>query len=493
LKRAITLIIWPLAASLLGLSAIALLFRINLAAHSSLVWNQGFFVDALLEINIAIIGIALTIIAFVLQLAAQRTSSKIIDLFMQDPVNRLVFFLMVVSTILSMLIRGKESSAMEEPLHALPFALTLVCVVIIVPYFRYVLLFLQPRSVIDSIHKNMIRDFQRQIRPDRISKGQEEMALAIERIADIGLNALQQNDRNTTLHIIEVFERIYLFYIYKKLSLPDSWFQIPKKIIPSVGQDFYEEILERRSWLEIKIFLELEQIFKKSLDDMNDITSKIAEMTKDIGVRCHTMDEEQILDYQILFMNTYLRHSLNRRNIRAAYIILYHYRHLTICILEQRPAIFVRIMEHYKYYAHLANSLELPFLVVTVALDMVEILQHAYTRRVAETRRALEIFLDLDQTPDSQIKEFALRGVRKAQIRLAAHLLEAGDETLLEIILQDLSQEQRERVASIQEEMLSYKEKNFWEISERRASFDFISDRQKEFVAKIFDRLKPQG
>lgn len=490
-------LLWPFLFSLL-LALLFLVFSTGLSLEKGWIAlvkqisEHSYKIENLFEINIAIIGINLTIVAFVLQLAAQRYSAKIVNLFMQDRLNSGVFFGMVVSAVLSMLIT--ESAGWN--LFILPFFFTLAYIIIIVPYFRYVLIFLQPRSVIDIIHHNLQREISSLVRRKRIQEIQNlqnEISISIERIGDIANNSIKQTDRNIVIHAIASLKAILLHYLELKQSMPEDWFAFNQELLPTISKDFYEEISGEKLWFEMKVFLELEQLLKESLLEMNDVVSKIAGTVSSVGKWACDNKRKKLLEYHIYFFNTFLRHALNKRNVRATYIILYRYRQFSEYILSSQEDLFLKITQYYKYYAHLANNMEQAFVVVTVAHDLSQMLQHAADKNFSHIRQGLQYFLDLDQGSDSELKEIALRGVRKAQLRLAAHFLQKEKQELLTIIMDDLREESRERMYSILSELNQVREKNFWEISERRASFDYIPEEEMKYIRKIFSQIIPSS
>ena len=57
-----------------------------------------------IELNVAILGIVLTVVAIVVQLAAQKYTPKLADLFLENKVNRIFFFFMVFNLLFTIFI-----------------------------------------------------------------------------------------------------------------------------------------------------------------------------------------------------------------------------------------------------------------------------------------------------------------------------------------------------------------------------------------------------
>ena len=65
-------------------------FKATFFTDSSNIYNS---ISNFIELNVAILGIVLTVVAIVVQLAAQKYTPKLADLFLENKINRLFFFL----------------------------------------------------------------------------------------------------------------------------------------------------------------------------------------------------------------------------------------------------------------------------------------------------------------------------------------------------------------------------------------------------------------
>jgi hypothetical protein len=100
----------------------------------------------------------------------------------------------------------------------------------------------------------------------------------------------------------------------------------------------------------------------------------------------------------------------------------------------------------------------------------------------------LDIFLGLDKKAETQAEEQTLRGVRKAQIKLAAFYLLKGADLYVDRICADMRAEKPERMASIRAELASVSEEQFWEVTDRGINFDYIEPARKERLDEFFTR-----
>jgi len=82
--------------------------------------------------------------------------------------------------------------------------------------------------------------------------------------------------------------------------------------------------------------------------------------------------------------------------------------------------------------------------------------------------------------------EASLRGVRKAQIKLATFYLVEGATDLARCIFRDMRDEVPSRLNSIQQEFASIRTREFWEINDRGVNFDYLEDDRRAALDTFF-------
>ena len=151
------------------------------------------------EILAAVLGLALTVSSIIVQLAATRFTPIVTSLFFRDRTNALVLGFFVVSNIYVLWINyavGPGSVPVWGVL--LSMVLMTVSLLLLFPYFAFVFNFLEPDSIISRITTDGLSastPYRGRIRRT-ISTRQREATQAVEHLANIGLNAVQQKDKN---------------------------------------------------------------------------------------------------------------------------------------------------------------------------------------------------------------------------------------------------------------------------------------------------------
>ncbi len=103
----------------------------------------------------------------------------------------------------------------------------------------------------------------------------------------------------------------------------------------------------------------------------------------------------------------------------------------------------------------------------------------------------LKVLLEVDKEAESQSQEHTLRGVRKAQAKLASFYLVAQDKEgdgvrYARQIFEDMKDERPERLRSICDELLRVESKDFWEVIDRGTNFDYVDDARKTQLKVFF-------
>ena len=446
---------------------------------------------SLAEVMAAVLGLSLTVVAIVVQLASQRYSPKIVDLFMRDPINLSAFGFMVVSCIYCVLLPAFAGpNAVPDIALSAGLVLAITNFGLLLPYFGHVFAFLQPDSIITQIEVNAQRSLLKALhRPGDTSVEQQHVANAIERIADNCVAALGQSDRRLALHSVRTLEEMIAHYLRLKEDLPPSWAKVPAEFFFTLSEEFYREIVMQKSWVEAKSLMEFEHVFRRALGEMNELVSQLSSSTRVIGEAALQANDEEALWLAVRFFNTYIRHALNARNVRAVYNVLYQYRRLCTSVMEIHPLICQRVVKHLVYYGQTANAMGLPFVTVTTAHDVRVLCERAFSSPNVDVMPILELFLSLDQNSEAKIEELALIGVRKAQSILGAFFIARGAESLAQRIREDMCDESPTRLEHIRDAILAVTSRKFWEVTDRGFNFDYVEDDMRPYITMFFEPL----
>jgi len=451
------------------------------------------------EVVAAVLGIEITAVAIVVQLAANKYSPKIMDIFMSNKINQFIFSLFVITAVNTVLVTNtiKED---RIPYFTLAFTLFLVVVnlLIFVPHFIYVFNFLRPENFLTYIKVNIINTFY------KLSRGKKRYTVVLRDginedtnfIGDIALNSIYQGDRAVILLCLNTLRELTVKYLEVKKNLPEKWFK--RSGLEYLDPDFssyssfvMNKIEERKILLERKVFRLYELIFHKSHLALRDVAGGVLLNTELISFEAIKNKDEGCLLTVFQYFNTYLRLAITDKSPRTAFNTLEHYRIVAELLLDTNPKEVERVSYHFRYYGHEASKNGVLFILETAAHDLCRLNELAYEKKVPNIQALLRQFLNLDEPLDDKpgrdnSKELSLIGVRIAQAKLAGFYLLHNDIALAKVIFEDMKIEPLERINKIRDIIFNTTEEEFFEINPRGINFYYLSETRKEVLKDFF-------
>jgi hypothetical protein len=483
---------------------------------------------SLSQVIASVLGIAITVVSIVVQLAATRYTPRVADLFFRDRINVGVMGFFVIACVESVWVSFVvRNDYVPQATVTLTVLMSSASLLVLVPYFAYVFDFLDPEKVIARIGQQTLDRATSADAGARRRTFTERQALAVSglaHLADIAVNALGQKDKVIASEASAALRRLLVHYQTRKESLEPEWFSIgaPLRTDPdfvALADDSLDDLAHRRTWLEWKGLRQIREVFGAALNSMPEMAHVVAIDTRTVGEAALAAGSPEVFALTVKFMNTYLRAALNARDVRTAYNVLNQYRQLAEALLaapeeiawtelasvQPSPAwpggdpargggapdrwpsaMLVEIAVHFKYYARLAHGNDMGFVTETAAYDLCALCEVAAVHQADCQDRLLEVLLTIDDAPETRAEERALRGVRKAQAKLASYYLSTGETARARAIFDDMAAESPARLRSIRDEMLAVTAKDFWEVVDRGANFDYLPEPRKERLRQFF-------
>ena len=444
------------------------------------------------EVVAAVLGISITVVSIVLQLAATRYTPRVTEMFFTDRINLLVMGFFVVATVHCIWATTTvHKTFIPHILVGTTLVLMTAAVLILIPYFAYVFAFLAPERIVARIQEQAVEEAVRR-RGQDAQQRQQKVLRAVEQISDVAVNSISQKDRVIASCSVDALRDLVLAYADFKPSLAHGWFDIGSALrqnpdFVAMAEDSVTELSDSRTWLEWKVLRQYQTISGDGLNRMRDICQMVAINSRYIGEKAIELDDKPLLQLVVKFFNTYLRGAINARDVRSAYNTLHQYRLLGERLLAAGwDREVVELATHFKYYGLTANAVGLAFVNETAAYDLCTLCEAAHEANFELEADLLAIFLEVDKQPETETQEQSLRGVRKAQIKLATYYLHKGREALARQVFKDMEHERLERLLSIRHEMLNVQEKDFWEVNDRGCNFDYLEPHRKEQIRVFY-------
>ncbi len=470
--------------------ALMLLFHPNPDSAAATLSNAA-------EVVASVLAIAITVVAIVVELSANRYTHRITELFVSEPINFAVMGLFVITALQAVWFSLVFDSA-EHFQHFIPYAgitvtmlLLTTCLLILLPYFAFVFAFLDPLRIVERIRVHSLRAINR--KPGQnVPSRQHEAVRGIEQLTDVALNAMQHKDKRISMASIDALKDLVVDYQTSRHQLSHTWFQVEGELahnpdFVSLAPHMVADISARRVWLEMKVLRQYQTLFNNGLVVMRDIDYLVAINTRLIGEQAVRDSHDELMDVCMRFFNTYMRATINKPDVRTAYNVLNQYRLLAEAMLRAGDnERVVEIARYFKYYGQTSFSHQLPFVLETVAYDLCTLSELAFELGSPARESLVRILLEVDSESETKVQEVSLRGVRKAQVKLATYFLFQNEERWARRIYEDMSGEPRERLASIRDELLRADTSEFWEVSDRGVNFDYLVPERRAKLGEFF-------
>lgn len=464
-------------------------------------FDPGSITDAVSQLAgmiLAVFGIVITVVSIIVQLSADRYTG-VASMFLRDRLNLAVMAYYVVACMCGVFLSlSLHEDYVPQKSLVVMLSLTAFGLVLMAPYFSYVFWFLEPQNIINRIRSDasdVSSKGAHETDAPKSAMAQAETLFAMEELTDITSNSISGKDKIIASNAVDAIRDFTLEYIAKKHKAADVWFKIGSEIgrnpdFVAMDPESLADLETRRTWVEWKAMRQYFGIYNEALGVMRDINYLIAIDTRYIGEAAGKAKDDELMTLVFRFMNSYMRATLNAKDVRTAYNVLNQYRLLLEALVSQghgRHALAG--VKHMNYYGHVSFDMKVTFVTETVAYDVSALVQHAHAEKCPQEADMLKEFLELDRPLRVRSQEKALLGVRKAQVKLAAYYLLEGEEEKARMIAEDMRDEPKERLTTIRAQLEGVKTKDFWEIIDRGRNFEYMPDAQRKCMGTFFEWL----
>lgn len=454
-------------------------------------------VSALGGMVAGVLGLVISVVSIVVQLSAERYTG-VTTMFFRDRTNMTVLGFYIVACVSAVWVSlSLRANFVPRATLIVMMLTTSTGLVLMAPYFTYVFRFLEPNNIILHIQEGAVATIKRGATSENVTDAAQASALtAMEELTDITSNSIEGKDKIIASRAVDALKDFALAYLEIKPRAIPRWFEIGESIrdnpdFVAMDPESLGDLVTRRTWVEWKVMRQYLGIYNEALGSMRDINYLVAIDTRYIGEAAAKAKDKELTTLVLRYINSYLRATLNAREVRTAYNVMNQYRILVESFLRMGAIdAAIAAVGHMKYYAHVSYDMSLPFVTETVAYDVSALCQLAAELEVPEQDTLLGELLELDRPSSERSQDQALKGVRKAQVKLAAYYLEMGDEARARRIYEDMASEPAERMKAIREELERVETKDFWEIIDRGRNFEFMPKAQKAAMRRFFEWFK---
>jgi hypothetical protein len=360
--------------------------------------------------------------------------------------------------------------------------------------------FLEPGNIIDRLRLHTSRLNRRGLatRSSReVDLLQGRVLTQMEEITDIANNSIDGRDKIVAGHAVDALRDFLIDYIENKPQEDRPWYDIGRQLrdnpnFVAMDKELMRDLEQRRLWVEWKTLRQYLGVYNEALESMQEINSLVAIDTRYIGEAAAGKGEAELVRMVFRFMNSYLRSAINHGSVRTAYNVLHQYRMMLENLLHLgHDGLACEGVSFIRYYGHVAYDADLDFITETAAHDIAELCQFSHRHGSVAEQRILRQLLDLDaEEPARGYNQLrGLKGVRKAQAKLAVYYISVGAEANARMIAADMRDDSPELQQSIRDELARAESPHFWEIVDRGTNFEYLPENQRVQLDVFFSWL----
>jgi hypothetical protein len=446
--------------------------------------NPAKLVDTLSPIARAynnLLAMLMATIGFAIPLTANMHTPKLIEMFLRDRINRLVLTFIAFGAAHVLWVSYIIGPAFA-PTWAVAGAVYMALVgwAVLIPYFFYVVRFVDPSRLVtrlrDSSTRIVERAAGREVDP---AAAQHELSTRIGQIGTITIKALDRNDRDVAAEGAWALKVLLDHYSRHKARMPREWFVVDRSNFIGFSEQALEMLVEARTWYEMKVLQQLELAFLRAMNGHTDTVAVFSDALRVIACRSHERHDEQALRLEIRFFNNFLREAIRCSELRAVYDVLHQYRQLARAIIE-RDDLVVEIGRHFSYYAGMARTYGMVFAPQLAVFDLGYITRRAYDSQRRAAPALLEQALALPHRTGADVHSMAV----KAKLILGAYFTETHCEREADLVRKNLRDVDADELERAEADLLSA-DRSFFEVTDRQHNLEYVPPERRDSLCQF--------
>ncbi|HEY5681930.1 MAG TPA: hypothetical protein VIS55_17810 [Pseudomonadales bacterium] len=438
------------------------------------------------EVVAAILGISITVVAIIVQLAATRYNHHITEMFVREPINVVVQAFFVLTTVLCIWVAALGEAELNATWNTVTLVTVTVALAALLPYFGYVFAFISPVGIIRRIRRKA---------EHAVAAGHRAETLrTIDQLQDVARSAIDHGDRAIAMAAVEALSDLFRHYRSVRNRLPEGWSRVDGIVredpdFVALEPSALDDLDTSGLWVEVKIMHQYVSIIRLSVMKMHDVAGRVGIALRQTAIE--QIDDPLVLEASFRGMNSLLRASLNARDIRTTFHLLSQYKAVAEDLVSMgHDEDALAAAEHIQSYGQGAFTMNQPFLLEVAAFDLGELIRLAHKNQSAALDRMLDGFLELDHEIKYESQEESLLGVRRAQMQLGAYLISQGDLARAQRVADDLSSEGASRLDRLQAGLLSDERALFWEFNPRGVNFSYLEPELRPHLNTLMDMVR---
>ncbi len=432
-----------------------------------------------------LISMVLAFIALAVPITANMYTPKLIEAFVKDKVNLAVLVSFV--SLGAFAVYG-QAVAFKQWTPTWTYGVMtvggVVGFVLLLPYYVYVLGFLDPDRIIALVARR-VTDELPAIMSERRPTAEAQLRFD-ERLRNLGnviLRAVDRADRDVAIRSIEALRDVLGTYQMTRSRLSAAWFDVPAGVFVGASDAALALIRTDRIWVEQRGMGQLLLAFRGALTRMPDAVSAISDVTRKSALNAAREGHEQVLRLALRYFNSYLRAAVRKQDVHAIYDVVYQYRELAAGLCRSHPQLAVEIGTHLRYYAEFAEQQRISFIHDLTGYDLAHLVECATDVQSPAAPQLLDHVL-AHGGPSCAGRQAVPRAL------LAAYFAQRGDEASHARLIAALAHAPAEALDAAARRISTTTDAIFWEVTDRQTNFDYVPAARRALALEAIEAAR---
>lgn len=431
-----------------------------------------------------LLAMVLAFIAVAVPLTANIYTPRLVEIFMTDRLNLLALSFYALLAANAIFVHGLPHAGQAQiAQYVVVWMGGMVGFLVLVPYYFYVLGFLDPDAIIAKIGSRIAREYavlgQRRL---DVPDAQQRVHTRIQNLGNVTLRAVERGDRDVVLTSIRAMRRAIAQYAEVKPRCKDAWFAVPSELFVGMADEAVAMASRERAWVEHRCLSQLLLAYNAALGRMPDAVSLVSQVTRETAVSAANQHDLPLVDVCVRFLNTYLRAAIGKRDVHAIHDVFHQYGLLACDLLLPLPEFSLRVARHLRYYADFARHERVPFVYELAAYELAAVVEAAYVAQAPVRGELLTRFLGFDADGTSV-------RLTTAKAVLAGFFAQSNRQAELELVRQALSRASLSHLRIARRNLTETTDPVFWEITPRQRNLDYVEPSRRQAIAAVLDEV----
>jgi hypothetical protein len=436
-----------------------------------------------------VLAMLLATIGLAIPLTANMHTPKLIDMFLRDTINRVVLVFMALGAAHVLWVEYMIGPQFAPTWSiALAVYLAIAGWIVLIPYFFYVVRFLDPSRIITRLGAQVHATVEAVAAGKRDpAKAQEDVSRAIGQLGTIVIKSLERDDRDVAREGVWMLKRLLDLYAPHKAKLPRAWYRVDRADFVGFSAEALDMLTDARTWYEMKCLQNMELAYQRALTEASDTVSAISDANRVIAVGAHDRGDDEALRLSMRFFNNFLREAIKARHLRAVYDVFHQYR-LLGKDLGDRPEMLRELGRSFTYYAMMAKTYGMVFAPQLAVFDLGYVTRRAFEARSPAAPDLLAMVLAMPHETGGDVHTLAV----KAKLILGGFLLETQRDAEAAQVRTNLDEVDLDEIRRARADLLAA-DRVFFEVTDRQLNLEFIPPERREPLTRFCASLLDEG